>query len=63
RVRIFDLLGQPIRTLVDETRTAGHHGLVWRGRDERAQPVAAGVYLIELLTGTERIVRKALYLK
>ena len=63
RVRIFDLLGQPIRTLVDETRTAGHHGLVWRGRDERSQPVAAGVYLIELLTGTERIVRKALYLK
>ncbi len=63
RLRVFDLLGQPVRTLVDESRAAGHHAITWHGRNDAGRSVAAGVYLIEMVTPTTRIVHKALYLK
>lgn len=62
-IRVFDLLGQPVRHLIDEIRSAGHHSVTWRGDNNHGQAVAAGVYLIEMTTPTSRIVRKALYLK
>ncbi|MBT7596200.1 MAG: DUF1565 domain-containing protein [Gemmatimonadetes bacterium] len=63
RLRIFDLLGQPVRTLIDESRSAGHHAITWHGRDDEGRSVGAGVYLIELVTPTSRFVHKTLYLK
>ncbi|MBT3345918.1 MAG: T9SS type A sorting domain-containing protein [Gemmatimonadetes bacterium] len=62
-IRIYDLLGQPVRNLVNETRSAGHHAVTWHGRDDSGRAVAAGVYLIEMVTAETRIVHKALYLK
>ena len=63
RLRVFDLLGQPVRTFVDAPRSAGHHAVTWHGRDDEGRSVGAGVYLIELVTPTSRFVHKALYLK
>jgi len=52
-----------VRNLVNETRSAGHHAVTWHGRDDSGRAVAAGVYLIEMVTAETRIVHKALYLK
>ena len=62
-VRIFDLLGRPVRTLTSATVEGGHHRVVWRGRDDDGRQAGAGVYLVELRAGHRRQVRKVMLLK
>ena len=45
RLQIYNLLGQPLRTLVDEVQAPGRHRVEWDARDQRGSPVATGVYL------------------
>ena len=45
---IFDLAGRKVRTLLDESRTAGTHEVAWDGRADNGQRVASGVYLVRL---------------
>jgi hypothetical protein len=62
-VRIFDLLGRPVRTLTSGSVEGGHHRVVWRGRDDDGRQAGAGVYLVELRAGARRQVRKVMLLK
>ena len=48
RLEVFNVLGQRIRTLVDEVRPAGTHRVAWDARDEQGRGVAAGVYIYRL---------------
>ena len=61
RLSIHDVEGRLVRTLVDERRPAGEHGVSWDGRNESGRPVASGVYLSRMEAGevavTQRIVR------
>lgn len=45
-VTVHDLAGRRVRTLVDATRTAGPHRVVWDGRDGAGRAVASGVYYV-----------------
>lgn len=45
---IYNLVGQKVRTLVDETQGAGFYSLSWDGRDEFSVEVASGIYLYRL---------------
>lgn len=47
-VRIFNVLGQEVRTLSQEQYEAGSHTLRWDGQDNLGNPVASGVYLLRL---------------
>ena len=49
RLRIYNTLGQVVRTLVHEVQPAGRYQVVWEGRDERGVAVASGVYLARLI--------------
>jgi hypothetical protein len=62
-LRIYDLLGRPVRTLVESRMVQGYHTLTWGGRDEMERTAAAGLYLAELRLGDFRQVRKLLLLK
>lgn len=46
RAVVYDVLGRRVRTLVEERRGAGAWTLLWRGRDERDNAVASGVYFV-----------------
>ncbi|NKB71432.1 MAG: hypothetical protein GKR89_30540 [Candidatus Latescibacteria bacterium] len=48
RLRLYNGLGQQVRTLVDEFREAGAHETHWDGRDDGGGEVAAGLYLAHL---------------
>ena len=48
RVDIFDLLGQRVRTLVNEAKPAGFYSIGWNGYDDAGQAVASGVYFYRL---------------
>jgi len=47
-IKIYDLQGREIRTLVEEKFNAGQFARVWDGRNNDKQPVASGVYLIKM---------------
>jgi hypothetical protein len=51
RLEIFNLLGQRIRTLVNESQAVGEKTVTWDGRDENGQELASGVYLYRLQAG------------
>jgi hypothetical protein len=49
---IYDVSGRLIRTLVDETRSAGLYRETWNGRNEGGRSVASGIYFYRLRAGT-----------
>ena len=63
RLVIYNVLGQPVRTLVDEIQAAGAYQVPWDGRDHQGARVANGVYLYRLQAGTVAQVRKMLVLE
>jgi len=51
RIRIFNLLGQRVRTLFDGDLPAGRYeNFFWDGTDDVQRPVAGGVYFYEVTT-------------
>jgi len=50
-VKIYNLLGQRVRTLVDGAIDAGSHTVVWDGRDEFGKTLPSGLYLYRLQAG------------
>jgi len=51
RLRIFNVFGQTVKTLVDESQAAGTYTVRWKGLDDRGLPVASGVYFCHLQVG------------
>jgi len=62
-LKIYDVLGRQVATLVSGTRTAGSHVVQWDGRDDRGQAVSSGVYLYQLATGASVVTRKMMLTK
>ena len=50
-VRILDIAGRPVRTLMDTDRPSGELSLEWNGCDEAGRRVPAGVYHCVLRSG------------
>lgn len=52
KLTIFNLLGQRIKTLVDEeNQKAGRYSIQWDGKDEFGKAVASGVYFYRIKAG------------
>jgi len=63
KLDIYNLLGQRIRTLVDEYQEAGDRSVSWDGKDERGREVTSGIYLYRLQAGEYSEVRKMVLVK
>jgi len=57
---VYNLLGQKVRTVVNQWQPAGYYTIQWDGKNDQGRKAAAGVYLYQLkATGfhqTEKIV-------
>lgn len=62
-LRLFDLRGRVVRTLVSGRLAAGDHRLEWDGRDSAGERVASGIYLAVLEAGPHRASRKLVLVK
>ena len=51
KVAVFNLLGQKVRTLVDESQPAGSHSVEWDSTDDSGHEVASGVYFYRVEAG------------
>jgi hypothetical protein len=49
-LRVFDVLGRPVRTLVDDVREPDRYAIGWDGTSDDGHQVAPGVYLYRLET-------------
>jgi flagellar hook assembly protein FlgD len=47
-LRVFNILGQEVVTLVDGVQGASHYNAVWDGRNSIGQQVSTGVYFYQL---------------
>ena len=57
RIDVYNVLGQRIAVLVDETKEAGVYATTWNGRDATGQPAPSGLYLYRMQTGATTLNR------
>ena len=60
---IIDARGRLVRTLIQGELPAGHHQVVWDGRNEEGRPVASGVYYYRLRAAGLQYTRAATLIK
>lgn len=63
KLEIYNVLGQKVRTLVNERKTTGRYQMIWDGRNNSGVIVASGVYFYRLSAGTFVKSRKMILLK
>ncbi|MCG8608515.1 T9SS type A sorting domain-containing protein, partial [bacterium] len=63
-LKIFDLLGREVITLIEEeSKAAGYHIKTWNGHDRSGRPVASGLYVYRLVAGEFSQTKKMLLVK
>ncbi len=60
---IYNLKGQRVKDLAQGAMAAGKHSFVWDGMDNAGLPVASGIYLYRLQTGSFTESRKMMLMK
>ncbi len=50
-VKVFNLRGELVKTLISEEREPGRHQLVWSGSNDSGVPVASGIYIYRIKAG------------
>jgi hypothetical protein len=63
RLRVFDLVGREVATLVDEEAAPGSYMINWRGVDNKGVPLSSGVYFYKLDSSGQQITKKMILLK
>jgi hypothetical protein len=53
-LRIYDVAGRSVRTLIDGTTTAGPHTIAWDGKDGSGRDLPGGVYFARLQAGGDK---------
>jgi S-formylglutathione hydrolase FrmB len=62
-IAVYDLTGQKVRTLVNETKPAGVYSVDWDGRDNSNMLASSGLYIYRLNTGSYTQIRKMIILR
>lgn len=60
-LKLYNIRGQEVNTLLHGTMPAGEHSVLWDGRDKRGNACPAGIYLLRCTTSegsqTKRLIR------
>ncbi|RMG38502.1 MAG: T9SS C-terminal target domain-containing protein [Methanobacteriota archaeon] len=62
-LKVFDLLGRTVKTLVNAPKAPGTYTVQWDGTNDAGKPVASGVYLYRLQAENYTGVRKMLLVR
>lgn len=62
-ITIYDLLGQRVRTLVNEKRFPGAAAVEWNGADDQGIVLSSGVYIYRMITGNRVQSKRLILLK
>ncbi len=62
-IKIFDLLGREVRTLVNEMKTPGQYSVMWDSKNSSGTIVSSGIYFYRLETGDFVDIKKMVLVK
>ena len=62
-IKVYDILGNKIKTLVNQWKSAGIHNEIWSGQNDNNQMVSSGVYFYQVKVGDEQITKKMILSK
>ncbi len=62
-ITIYDMVGRIVKTLINDSQTAGFKSVQWNATNERNEPVSSGLYLYTIQAGEFRQTKKMLLLK
>jgi hypothetical protein len=62
-LKIYNIRGQLVRTLLDEEKKGGDYAVLWDGRDEKGKEVSSGIYFCRLSAGSSSEVKKMVLIK
>ncbi len=62
-LKILDITGRVINTLVDEIKEPGYYSVVWRGKDTNGRDLPSGIYFYAIKAGKNRVFGKIIRLK
>jgi outer membrane protein assembly factor BamB len=62
-LRIYDVLGRQVRTLVNEEQERGLHRILWDGKGEKGIELTSGIYIYRIKTPHYNNNRKVLLIK
>jgi hypothetical protein len=63
KIRIYNILGQRVRNLVEEYQAAGYKQVPWDGKDDNGKDVGSGIYFYRLEAKNFVKCRKMMLLK
>ncbi|MEJ2535780.1 MAG: T9SS type A sorting domain-containing protein [Calditrichia bacterium] len=62
-LKIYDMLGREIKTLVDRVQSSGKKSVIWDGTDQLGNLVSSGIYLYRLRSGEITDSKKMILMK
>ena len=62
-LQILNLLGQPVRILVNETLAAGSHKVSWDGLNASGQPMPSGIYFYQMTVNGRKRTRQLVLMR
>jgi hypothetical protein len=62
-LRIYNVAGQIVATLVDDVKAAGPHTVEWNGKSAGGAPVSSGVYFYQVVAGNRTMTKKMVLLR
>jgi flagellar hook assembly protein FlgD len=63
RLKVYDVRGRLVRTVVSESLPVGNHTTVWNGVDQHGRQVASGVYFARFEAGSTVQVQRMVLLR
>ena len=63
KIVIYNMLGQKVRTLVDQVQPAGTYQVFWNGRNDQDVALSSGVYFYQLQGENALITKKMTFIK
>ena len=62
-IKIYNMLGQEVRTLMNEQRNQGSYNVLWNGKDNNGNQVSSGTYIYRIRAGEFVSTKKMVLLK
>lgn len=62
-IKLYNIAGELVRTLVDESRSAGTYIESWNGKNSEGETVASGIYLCFIEAPGIKVIKKAAVIK
>jgi hypothetical protein len=63
KIVVYNIIGQKVKTLLDQKQTAGYKRVIWDGKDEKGRIVSSGIYFYQMETEKFAQTKKMLFLK